>query len=431
MKTTEADTQKVRERILADESFNEVAERARALLKTGLNAGARYPEIWIRDLATFINTAAEVAPAERLREALICFFDFQQDDGGVIDGYSQRKESVDDYSFISCAKHPELAGHKNTVATDQEASLVLAVHSYVHNFEAFEFLDSEIDGFTVLQRLERAMDWVFLNRFDSGYELIWTGTTIDWGDIQPEHPWGVEWDENSHPAIGIYANAFHCIALEKYISLLRHKKLESCKWEQRLEDLRKAIRKHLWQADRPGFVPHIYLGKGSPFPEDFDESPIYFHGGTATAMQAGVLSREEALACYQRMKENVAAAGAQTVGLTLWPLYNVPTMPNRHYYLPFEYQNGGDWPWWGARVAHGLLDCGCPAEAYEALQPMVQRVIDRDGFYEWHSPDGTPHGNNTFRGAAGIIEKAIGRLRAWADKPDKALTTTTWMGNTE
>jgi hypothetical protein len=43
---------------------------------------------------------------------------------------------------------------------------------------------------------------------------------------------------------------------------------------------------------------------------------------------------------------------------------------------------------------------------------MVER---HDGFFEWHSPDGTPHGCKTFRGAAGVIGRTIEMLRAWAE----------------
>ncbi len=52
------------------------------------------------------------------------------------------------------------------------------------------------------------------------------------------------------------------------------------------------MRKHLWDPDRRKFRPHIYL-EGSPFPGTFDEAAVYYHGGTAVAIEAGLLTREE------------------------------------------------------------------------------------------------------------------------------------------
>jgi hypothetical protein len=89
----------------------------------------------------------------------------------------------------------------------------------------------------------------------------------------------------------------------------------------------------------------------------------------------------------------------------------VPTAKNPNYYMPFSYQNGGDWPWWGGRVQQGLLACSLPEEAYATLRPIVEMIGTHDGFFEWHGPDGTPHGSKTFRGAAGVVGAAIEQLR--------------------
>ena len=61
------------ERILADQTLRDVHQRARTLLKSGLNAGSGYGEVWIRDLNTFIEVALEVNEPARFREALMTF----------------------------------------------------------------------------------------------------------------------------------------------------------------------------------------------------------------------------------------------------------------------------------------------------------------------------------------------------------------------
>ena len=87
------------------------------------------------------------------------------------------------------------------------------------------------------------------------------------------------------------------------------------------------IRKHLWDSQRQKFIPHIYLN-GSPFPETFDENQVYYHGGTAVAILAGLLTKEEIAHANQRMLENVEKAHAQTIGLTMYPTYPTGSFQN-------------------------------------------------------------------------------------------------------
>ena len=46
-------------------------------------------------------------------------------------------------------------------------------------------------------------------------------------------------------------------------------------------------------------------------------------------------------------------------------------------------------------------------EAYQQMLPMVQRVKDNDGFFEWYTVDNKPKGSGTFRGSAGVLYTAI------------------------
>jgi hypothetical protein len=95
---------------------------------------------------------------------------------------------------------------------------------------------------------------------------------------------------------------------------------EKKKWEEMRESAKRNIREYLWDESKSKFIPHIYLN-GSPFPENFNENAIHFHGGTAIAVEAGILSREEILTVYMQMLENVRLSGAPTIGLTLYPPY--------------------------------------------------------------------------------------------------------------
>ncbi len=47
-----------------------------------------------------------------------------------------------------------------------------------------------------------------------------------------------------------------------------------------------------------------------------------------------------------------------------------------------------------------LIKYGFVEEAYRAIIPMVKRVNDNDGFFEWYTVYNKPRGSGTFRGSA-------------------------------
>jgi len=96
-----------------------------------------------------------------------------------------------------------------------------------------------------------------------------------------------------------------------------------------------------------------------------------------------------------------------------FPPYPEGFFQNKGMY-PYGYQNGGDWTWFGARMIQQLVRNGFAQEAYAEVRPMLERVVNINGFYEWYAVDGTPSGSGTFRGEAGVLHKAIEDLRAWA-----------------
>jgi len=163
------------------------------------------------------------------------------------------------------------------------------------------------------------LEWLLNERFDAQHGLIWGATTVDWGDVQPEHEWGVELDDSSHLTLDIYDNAMFVIALDHFLEWIEPGTPKATRWNQVRSETRRNIRQYLWDATRQKFIPHIYLA-GSPFPADFDESVIYYHGGTAVAIEAGLLSLDEIRASLETMRDNVKKAGASSIPHCLSPL---------------------------------------------------------------------------------------------------------------
>ncbi len=398
--------------ILADPDLPLVLDQARALLRTGLTAGSGYGEVWIRDLNTFIELSLDVNPAADLRGALLTFFKFQLPNGDIPDGYIPEARGSVGYKYRRSALAPGLLAHKNTVETDQESSLVLAVGKFVAATGDRSLLAEVVDGQQVSSRLEQALDYVLTERFDRTHGLVWGATTADWGDVQPEHDWGVELDASSHRACDIYDNALFVSAVDVLLQLLGPESSRAARWRTVRDEIQGNIRKHLWDERRQKFVPHVYLA-GSPFPQEFDEGAVYYSGGTTVAMEAGLLTPKEIASSLATMRANVRAAGAASIGLTVYPAYPKGCFKNAGM-GPYSYQNGGDWCWFGGRTVQQLLRHGFVREAYVELKPMLTRVRQHGDFHEWWTLDNQPRGSKQFRGSAGVLGRSIVLLRAWA-----------------
>ena len=406
------DAKELAYKIRNDEYFTFVKQKATEIMKAGFNAGDGYREVWIRDYNTFIELAGQVYPKEELKENLLVFFRMQGEDGNIIDGFTPaEKISKEEIDFLYSPLEPRYAGHKNTVETDQESLLVQAVYKYIQLTGDSSILSEQIGNKTVAVRLADAMDFLMTHRYNQQYGLIIGATTADWGDVQPEHGWGVDLDANTHPAIDIYDNVMFIIALNNMMEILPQTK---DKWEKIRNGISENSRKHLWDNQKQKFIPHLYLEKGSPLPADFEENKIYYFGGTAIAIEAGLLTKEEIKISLDEMISRVKQAGAASIGLTLYPPYPEGYFANKIMNPIYSYQNGGDWTWFGGRMIQELIKNGFVQEAYEQVQPMVKRVKDNNGFYEWYSIDNKPRGSGTFRGEAGVLFKAILMFESWS-----------------
>lgn len=393
------------EKVNTNKGFEIVKTKALKIMETGFNAGEGYGEVWIRDYNTFIELGTEVFPKETLKENLRVFFRLQREDGNIVDGFIPKnkvKDSKADYAYIFTEQEPDYSGHKNTVETDQESSLVQAVYKYVKKTGDHDFLNEIIANKTVAERLEWSMEFLLSERWSDEYGLIWGATTVDWGDVQHCHKWGVFLTDDTKYSLDIYDNAMMVIALKNLIEIVPSLK---DKWQPICDGIAENTMKHLWDTNNQKFFPHVYLD-GSPFPDDFKENEIFYHGGTAVAIEAGLLSDDLIKVSLEKMISNVKAIGAGSIGLTIYPSYPAGYFENESM-SPYGYQNGGDWTWFGARMIQQLAINGFVEEAYEQLLPMTDRVVANNGFFEWYTIKNEPRGSGTFRGSAGVLYKAI------------------------
>lgn len=405
--------QELAKKILNDKRLDTVMAKAKTLLSKGFNAGDGYPQVWIRDFNTFIETSIEVYNHDSIRNNLLTFLKLQQPNGEIVDGYVLKGHVTwGDPNMYYSPLDITRVGFKNTVETDQETSLVQAFGKYIRITGDSSILRETIGGKTALERLGMAIDFLLQHRYSAKYQLLTGATTQDWGDVQVEGGAVVDIDSLTHWAVDVYDNAMFVIALNDMISFANNT-TDKNKWTALKKLTAANTKKYLWDASKQKFIPHLYIS-GSPFPASFDENKIYFHGGTAVAIEAGLLSRKEIEKANADMVKDVQASGAPTVGLTLYPPYPQNIVPGSNANKEYNYQNGGDWEWFGGRIIQQLVANGFPQQAYDELQPMVERVIQNGRFYEWYSRDNKPNGSDNFKGSAGVLAKAITMLRNWA-----------------
>lgn len=412
--TTTNPQQQLAETILNDTTLHQVDSMARSIISQGFNAGSGYSQIWARDMNTFIEVACEETNQTDIRNAILLFFALQQPNDEMIDGYVLKPDFTwyDNHPYYADAA-PDHVGFKNTVETDQESSLIQIVGKYIRKTGDTSILREDVAGRTVLERMDDMVDYLMRERYSEQYGLLFGAMTADWGDVQPNDDFGCDMNELSSRAIDVYDNAMFLIALD-YLQEMTDDASLLKKWKGIREQIAQHVRKHLWDAERKKFIPHLYIDP-SPIPAGFDENQIHYHGGTAVAIEAGLLSKEEIAVVNAQMLENVRLSGMPSIGLTLYPTY-----PEGFFRggmaKPYVYQNGGDWTWFGGRMIQQLVANGFVEEAYDEIRPMIDWVIKNQGFFEWYGMGGVPSGSGHFKGSAGVLAKAIEMMNDWAEE---------------
>jgi len=385
---------------------NEVSFQGRTGRVDGFSAGAGYPQIWVRDANTIIPASRYFYPASYIHSWLDELLSHQGPDGSLPDWFDSR--GVTD---------------KNTVETDQEASAVQAGRQ-VYELLGPEWVGHDIQGVPTYERMERALEFVLKDRFDALHGLIRGAHTADWGDVEMEDAdqsaiyagettrWTADIYDQSmfYQAARDLAHGFEVAAPRDKANL----------WRERAERVRRNADTWLWQKSKGFYRVHIHLGT---WRHDLDEDDMFAMGGNAQAMISGLAGGpgddkrrriiEQALS---RQKE----FGVSTISSSLLPPY--PKGFFRHPALdePYEYQNGGQWDWFGGRLVLAMFESGFSREAREKLIEIARKDIANGGLFEWNTKDGAGRGSDFYSGSAGSLARALieGYLGIWISGHD-------------
>jgi hypothetical protein len=74
---------------------------------------------------------------------------------------------------------------------------------------------------------------------------------------------------------------------------------------------------------------------------------------------------------------------------------------------PFEYQNGGQWDWFGGKLILAMFVNGAADAAAGELLAIAAKDATHGGLFEWDTPEGTGRGSSRFSGSAGSLARAL------------------------
>lgn len=371
-------------------SHNKVVFQGKTGSISGFSAGAVYPQIWLRDASTIIPASRYFYETPYLQSWIEEHLAYQRQDGSLEDWIDSRGKS-----------------DKNTTETDQETSAVRSA-AQVTRLTGTAWLEKKIGGEIVLARLERALESVLNTRFDKTHGMVIGAHTADWGDVDMNAPdqRAIYVDKSTHWTCDIYDQSQFYAAAQDLAWMLAAsgQAAKAERWRTQAGLVRENTNRWLWQKDKGYFRVHIHL---DALKHDFDEDAMFAMGGNAEAVMSG-------LAAEDQCRQIIAAALARqkqfamtTVSGALLPPYPNGVFKHPMVDQPFEYQNGGQWDWFGGKLVAAMFDHGFSRLAKEKLLEIARKDIVNKGLYEWDSPGGTGQGSAFYSGSAGSLGLAL------------------------
>jgi mannosylglycerate hydrolase MGH1-like protein len=391
------------------------ANRKELVGRTGpvkaFGAGAAYPQVWLRDSATVMPLARYHYPAAYLTSWLEEHLANQAADGGLDDWIAAGPPSA----FVRDAPRARqvfragaavLTADKNTVEADQESSAVRGVCQAFRATGDRAWLRKPIAGVALLDRTDRALEFLLAKRFDARLGLVTSGFSADWGDVSPVYgdQRAIYLDERTPRVAGLYTNAMFADAARCLGDL--HAEMGDAagwrRWRDAAAGVAAAVGRHLWQEARGFYGMHVPLAAtGMP-----DDSRIFAMGGNAVALLSGIGDESRARRILAAATSRRKRYGVSTIAGTVLPPYPAGLFAHPALREPWSYQNGGQWDWFGARLVLAAFRHGHSALARRWLDELAQKADRNGGLHEWHTRDGQGRGSPTYAGSAGALGAA-------------------------
>ena len=374
---------------------------------TGFGAGDAYPQIWLRDSAWIVPAAAAYYDAGTLTSWLDLHLAAAGKNGRLRDWVAPGAPEVFREWAPRVMALGTLAVDTNSNESDQEASAALA-HCRARDALSLSATADPADAGRI-RRLIQAMDALIRDRTDRATGLVWSGLTADWGDVSPLYPdqRAIYLDEKTPRTLSLYTNVMVTAALECLAPHAREPK-DKERLARRAAKLREGIDAHLWMKDRGFFRIRKTLDPTASEAFGRDEDVRFALGGNALAALLGVATEAQAASIFETAERLRVANNFSTISTTLIPPYEAGVFPHPAMREPFQYQNGGQWDWFGAPLVQAEFERGHSARARAHLDQIVARILRAGpGIHEWYAQDGSPKGSGAYAAAAAALHTAI------------------------
>ncbi len=367
----------------------------------GFGAGEAYPQIWLRDSAWIVDAASGQYPVETLTSWLDLHLANADRTGRLRDWVAGGSAAAFREWAPRVQERAGIAFDTNSNESDQEPSAALAW------CRTQALMGGGLPAGGRVAKLVRAMDALIRDRTDPKTGLVWSGLTADWGDVSPVYPdqRAIYLDAKTPRTLSLYSNVMAYAALDCLASLEGPKARQEA-LAARAAKLKDRVRSGFWMKDRGFFRIRLPL---DPLPQGFsDDGDRFALGGNALAVLFGVADDAEADSLFDTAERLRAANRFSTISTTLIPPYSKGTFQHPAMNEPFQYQNGGQWDWFGAALVQAEFERGRSEQARAHLDQIASRVLKAGpGLHEWYAQDGSPKGSAAYAASAAAIHNAI------------------------
>jgi len=369
---------------------NQASFKGRVGMVDGFAAGSGYPQIWARDANTIIPTSRYYYGASYLRSWLEEHLARQNPDGSLVDWFDSRG-----------------AEDKNTTETDQESGAIQSAYQ-ISRLIGTDWLRMPIGNVRVIDRLENALTFILLYRYDARYGLVTGAHTADWGDVDMSYPdqRAIYVDKNTHWTSDIYDQSMFYESAREIAQLWDSlgRKDKSASWAKRATEIQTNADRWLWQGKKGFYRVHLHLDS---LRHDFDDDDIFAMGGNVQAVLSGLAGPEKAKSIIETALVRQKVYRVSTIAGTLLPPYPKGFFVHPALREPFHYQNGGQWDWFGGKLIKIMFESGFSRPAREKLMEIARKDMANFGLYEWDTKEGIGQGSDFYSGSAGSLGRAL------------------------
>lgn len=354
-------------------------------------AGSQYPQIWARDMASIQRGLLSMNPTLVLKHHWSeLFFERFDSSTGIPDWISPLNHNQD----------------KNDILSDQELWTIISASEAV--------LQGNLDGKWLekhISDLKRLIDWVIEHRWNTENSCLWTGHTVDWGDVGPKG-FGSDSTKMHPPKVcSAFSQGLLYQAL-KLLSMLPNRPIEHA-GPYTISHLLGLIvsfsTKELWQPQLGFYKIHKHL---ESLNHDFDESRMFSLGGHVLMIESGLVSRAKQVRIVDVILQKQHMFQVSTIGGNLLPSYPKGFFQHPMMDETYEYQNGGQWDWYGCRAAFAVFQT-YPVKGRKALEQIARKVRKNGTFYEWDHLDGSPGAGPHYRASAASFLWALSNIKSF------------------